>query len=71
MGRAARVAVDDESPWAPVVTGDQGQRAAEEEQELDEGARGSDMVFITAMGGGTGSGAAPVITGVDARIWVP
>ena len=40
-----------------------GQRAAEESKEDIEAAlRGTDMVFITAgMGGGTGTGAAPVI----------
>jgi len=40
-----------------------GQRAAEEDAEkLEEALRDSDMVFITAgLGGGTGSGAAPVI----------
>jgi cell division protein FtsZ len=40
-----------------------GQRAAEEDAEkIAEALRGSDMVFITAgMGGGTGSGAAPII----------
>jgi cell division protein FtsZ len=40
-----------------------GQRAAEEDAErISEALRDSDMVFITAgMGGGTGSGAAPVI----------
>jgi cell division protein FtsZ len=40
-----------------------GQRAAEEDSEkIAEALRDSDMVFITAgMGGGTGSGAAPVI----------
>ena len=40
-----------------------GQRAAEEDQEkIYEALKDSDMVFITAgMGGGTGSGAAPVI----------
>ncbi|MEO6349206.1 MAG: cell division protein FtsZ [Candidatus Limnocylindrales bacterium] len=43
-----------------------GQRAAEEDAEkIAEALRGSDMVFITAgMGGGTGSGAAPVIAEV-------
>jgi len=42
---------------------DKGQKAAEESQEeLYESLRGSDMVFITAgMGGGTGTGAAPVV----------
>ena len=40
-----------------------GQRAAEEDAEkLEEALRDSDMVFITAgLGGGTGSGGAPVI----------
>src|SRR6266487_2957550 len=40
-----------------------GQRAAEEDSEkIYEALKDSDMVFITAgMGGGTGSGAAPVI----------
>ncbi len=40
-----------------------GQRAAEESrEEITEMIKGSDMVFITAgMGGGTGSGAAPVV----------
>ena len=43
-----------------------GQRAADESrEELAELLKGSDMIFITAgMGGGTGSGAAPVIAGV-------
>lgn len=43
-----------------------GQRAAEESKAtLEEAIRGSDMVFVTAgMGGGTGSGAAPVIAKV-------
>jgi cell division protein FtsZ len=41
----------------------QGRRAAEEdEQTLADALTGSDMVFITAgMGGGTGTGAAPVV----------
>src|SRR5437764_999440 len=40
-----------------------GQKAAEEnKKELEETLKGSDMVFITCgLGGGTGSGAAPVI----------
>jgi cell division protein FtsZ len=40
-----------------------GQRAAEEDSErIAQALEGSDMVFITAgMGGGTGSGAAPVV----------
>ena len=43
---------------------DIGKRAAEESQdEVREALKGSDMVFITAgMGGGTGTGAAPVIS---------
>lgn len=42
---------------------DIGQRAAEESQDrIREALQGADMVFITAgMGGGTGTGAAPVI----------
>ena len=40
-----------------------GQKAAEESsEELYEAMRGADMVFITAgMGGGTGTGAAPIV----------
>ncbi|MGG0645293.1 cell division protein FtsZ [Sporosarcina gallistercoris] len=40
-----------------------GKKAAEESREqLEEALRGADMVFVTAgMGGGTGTGAAPVI----------
>jgi len=43
-----------------------GQKAAEESRKLIEDAlKGSDMVFVTAgMGGGTGSGAAPVVANV-------
>lgn len=42
---------------------DTGQRAAEEtREEIQEALKGSDMVFVTCgMGGGTGTGAAPVI----------
>lgn len=41
-----------------------GKKAAEESKEqLEEALRGADMVFVTAgMGGGTGTGAAPVIS---------
>lgn len=44
-----------------------GQKAAEESSEaLAEALRGSDMVFITAgMGGGTGTGASPVIAQIS------
>jgi cell division protein FtsZ len=43
-----------------------GQKAAEENQEdLYEQLKGSDMVFVAAgMGGGTGTGASPIIAGV-------
>jgi len=43
-----------------------GQRAADESrEEIKEMVKGADMVFVTAgMGGGTGSGAAPVIASV-------
>jgi cell division protein FtsZ len=41
-----------------------GEKAAEEDEDLiKEAIRGSDMVFVTAgMGGGTGTGSAPVIS---------
>ncbi|GKQ42846.1 cell division protein FtsZ [Companilactobacillus sp. RD055328] len=40
-----------------------GEKAAEEsEQEIQEALQGADMIFVTAgMGGGTGTGAAPVV----------
>lgn len=43
-----------------------GQKAAEESREaIKEAIKGANMVFITAgMGGGTGTGAAPVIAGI-------
>ncbi len=43
-----------------------GQRAAQEDRErIQEALAGADMVFITAgMGGGTGTGAAPVVAAV-------
>jgi len=43
-----------------------GQRAAEESrEEIQEMVKGSDMIFVTAgMGGGTGSGAAPIIAAI-------
>ncbi|THE15667.1 cell division protein FtsZ [Enterococcus hirae] len=43
-----------------------GQKAAEEsEQSLREALEGADMIFITAgMGGGTGTGAAPIVAGI-------
>jgi len=47
-----------------------GQRAAQEDREgLQEALAGADMVFITAgMGGGTGTGAAPVIAEIAREI---
>lgn len=41
-------------------------KAAEEsEQSLREALDGADMIFITAgMGGGTGTGAAPIVAGI-------
>lgn len=49
---------------------EQGEKAAEEtSDELYEVLKGSDMVFITAgMGGGTGTGAAPVIARVAREV---
>lgn len=49
-----------------------GQRAAEEsKEEVKEMVKGADMVFVTAgMGGGTGSGAAPVIAGVSREMGI-
>lgn len=46
-----------------------GRRAAEEsEEELDHAVGGADMVFITAgMGGGTGTGAAPIVARLARR----
>ncbi|MGE6258664.1 cell division protein FtsZ [Heyndrickxia sporothermodurans] len=43
-----------------------GKKAAEESKEqIEEALRGADMVFVTAgMGGGTGTGAAPVIASI-------
>lgn len=43
-----------------------GKKAAEESnEELNQAINGADMVFVTAgMGGGTGTGAAPVIAGI-------
>lgn len=43
-----------------------GKKAAEEsEDDIHEALKGADMVFITAgMGGGTGTGAAPVVAGI-------
>ena len=45
---------------------DTGRQAAEEDREkIEESLKGSDMVFVTAgMGGGTGTGAAPVVASI-------
>ncbi len=45
---------------------DTGAQAAEENKsEIEEALRGADMVFVTAgMGGGTGTGAAPMVAGI-------
>lgn len=47
-----------------------GQKAAEEsEQALREALDGADMIFITAgMGGGTGTGAAPIVAGISKEL---
>ena len=47
-----------------------GKRAAEDhEEEMEEALRGSDMVFVTAgEGGGTGTGAAPIVARVAKRV---
>jgi len=49
---------------------DIGEKAAEEsEDEIREILRGSDMVFITAgMGGGTGTGAAPIVAKISKEL---
>lgn len=49
---------------------DLGKRSAEEtRQELQEALQGSDMVFITCgMGGGTGTGAAPVVARIAKEV---
>lgn len=49
---------------------DVGKKAAEESKEqIEEALQGSDMVFVTAgMGGGTGTGAAPIIADVAREV---
>ena len=58
-GSATRSPAD----WARAAIPEEGRKAAEESQdEIREVLQGADMVFVTAgMGGGTGTGAAPVI----------
>src|SRR5579884_3164443 len=64
----AKIRIGDKLTRGLGVGGDPavGLRAAEESrEELREAVRGADMVFVTAgMGGGTGTGAAPVIAEV-------
>jgi cell division protein FtsZ len=52
------------------MNAEMGKRAAEEtRQEIQEALQGSDMVFITCgMGGGTGTGAAPVVARIAKEI---
>ncbi|MCI1902726.1 cell division protein FtsZ [Enterococcus hirae] len=49
---------------------DVGEKAAEEsEQEIQEALKGADMIFITCgMGGGTGTGAAPVVARIASEL---
>ena len=49
-----------------------GQKAAEENiEEITEALKGADMVFVTCgMGGGTGTGAAPVIAGISKEMGI-
>ncbi len=49
-----------------------GEKAAEENiEEITEALKGADMVFVTCgMGGGTGTGAAPVIAGISKEMGI-
>ena len=51
---------------------DKGRQAAEEsKEEIQNALKGSDMVFITAgMGGGTGTGAAPVVAQIAKELGI-
>ena len=51
---------------------DIGKKAAEESKhEVEESLKGADMIFITAgMGGGTGTGAAPVVAEVSKNLGI-
>jgi cell division protein FtsZ len=64
----ARIRIGDRLTRGLGVGGDpdKGRAAAEESrEELKDALKGTDMVFITAgMGGGTGTGAAPIVAGV-------
>ena len=50
---------------------DVGKRSAEESrEEISQHLKGADLVFITAgMGGGTGTGAAPIVAEACKRAW--
>ena len=50
-----------------------GEKAAEESiEEIRQAIQGADMVFVTCgMGGGTGTGAAPVVAGVAKEMGIP
>ena len=65
---ATRIRIGDRLTRGLGVGGDpdRGRAAAEESrEELKDALKGTDMVFITAgMGGGTGTGAAPIVAGV-------
>src|SRR5690606_36339520 len=67
-----RVRIGDKSTRGLGAGGDPriGQAAAEESaEELYEVLKGSDMVFVTAgLGGGTGTGAAPVVAQIAKEI---
>ena len=49
-----------------------GQKAAEESaEEIEQAIEGSDMLFVTAgMGGGTGTGAAPVVAQIARKLGI-
>jgi len=49
-----------------------GEKAAEEaQQEITEALEGADMVFVTAgMGGGTGTGAAPIVAKIAKELGI-
>lgn len=47
------------------------QSATESKEEIAESLRGADMVFVTAgMGGGTGTGAAPIVAGIAKELGI-
>ena len=55
---------------AGAAAGDWRESAEESQEELAQAPKGADMVFVTCgMGGGTGTGAAPVIARIRKAIW--